>query len=70
MCSFTGSSICHTVVGDAGDTVVTETAQALPSGGSPSSGERDPSPDSEDPEWVWLGESQASLGVGKAGLLS
>ena len=38
----------HWVLGDAGDTVVTEASQVLPSVGSPSSGETDLSGDSND----------------------
>lgn len=50
MSSFTGSFTCHTVLGYAEDTVVTETAQASPSWSSPPSQETNLSLDSDDPE--------------------
>lgn len=54
MCSLTGLSISHTVLGNAEDMVATETAQAPLSRGSPPSGETDLFPDSDDSEWAGL----------------
>ena len=57
MCSFTGLTICHTVLGDAEDTVVTVTAHVphgvhhLVNGTSLT----DLSPDSNNPELAGLG---------------
>ena len=44
--------ICHTVLGDAEDKVITETAQAFSSWGSSSSGETDLVPRQDDPGWA------------------